>query len=115
MELAKAMLQNFVDTVAREITIDSIQEIVGSHLDVNVEEMKGKTRKRDIVQARQIAMYFAKEMTRNSLKAIGVHFGNRDHSTVIHALQTVSDLIETDKSFKQNVSEIRKRISMELN
>ncbi len=115
MDLAKAMLQNFVDTVAREITIDSIQEIVGSHLDVNVEEMKGKTRKRDIVQARQIAMYFAKEMTRNSLKSIGLHFGNRDHSTVIHALQTVSDLIETDKSFKQNVTEIRKRISMELN
>ncbi|MDP5170760.1 MAG: chromosomal replication initiator protein DnaA [Bacteroidia bacterium] len=114
MDLARAMLQNFVDTVAREITIESIQEIVGNHLEIDVAQMKSKTRKRDIVQARQIAMFFAKEMTRNSLKSIGTHFGGRDHSTVIHALQTVSDLMETDKMFKQNVSEIRKRISLEL-
>ncbi len=114
MDLARAMLQNFVDTVSREVTIESIQHIVGEHLEVDIEAMKGKTRKRDIVQARQIAMYFAKQMTRNSLKAIGTHFGGRDHSTVIHALHTVSDLMETDKMFKQNVTQIRKRISMEL-
>lgn len=114
LELARSMLQNFVDTVSREITIDSIQQIVGEHLDIEVELMKAKTRKRDIVQARQIAMYFAKEMTRLSLKSIGNHFGGRDHSTVIHALQTVNDLIATDKYFKQNVNEIRKRISLEV-
>lgn len=115
VELARSMLQHFVDTVTREITIDSIQQIVGDHLDIEVELMKAKTRKRDIVQARQIAMYFAKEMTQHSLKSIGYHFGGRDHSTVIHALQTVNDLIATDKYFKQNVSEIRKRISVEVN
>ncbi|MDX2246374.1 MAG: chromosomal replication initiator protein DnaA [Bacteroidia bacterium] len=115
VELARSMLQHFVDTVTREITIDSIQQIVGDHLDIEVELMKAKTRKRDIVQARQIAMYFAKEMTQHSLKSIGYHFGGRDHSTVIHALQTVNDLIATDKYFKQNVSEIRKRISLEVN
>lgn len=114
LDLARAMLQNFVDTVSREITIESIQQIVGEHLEVDIEAMKGKTRKRDIVQARQIAMYFAKQMTRNSLKSIGTHFGGRDHSTVIHALQTVSDLMETDKMFKNNVKEIQKRISLEL-
>ena len=114
VSLAKNMLQNFVETVSREITIDSIQQIVGEHLAVGVDMMKAKTRKRDIVQARQIAMYFAKEMTRHSLKSIGLHFGGRDHSTVIHALQTVNDLIATDKYFKQSVSEIRKRISMEI-
>ncbi|MEZ4825721.1 MAG: chromosomal replication initiator protein DnaA [Bacteroidia bacterium] len=115
VELARSMLQHFVDTVTREITIDSIQQIVGDHLDIEVEMMKAKTRKRDIVQARQIAMYFAKEMTQHSLKSIGYHFGGRDHSTVIHALQTVNDLIATDKYFKQNVTEIRKRISLEIN
>lgn len=114
IDLARSMLQHFVDTVAREITIQSIQQIVGEHLSVNVEEMKAKTRKRAIVQARQIAMYFAKEMTQHSLKSIGMHFGGRDHSTVIHALQTVGDLIETDKYFKQNVTEIRKRINLEI-
>lgn len=115
VELARSMLKNFVEAVSREVTIESIQKIVGEHLSVEVELMKAKTRKRDIVQARQIAMYFAKEMTRHSLKSIGLHFGGRDHSTVIHALQTVSDLITTDKYFKQNVTEIRKRISFENN
>ncbi|RMG27829.1 MAG: chromosomal replication initiator protein DnaA [Bacteroidetes bacterium] len=115
LNLARSMLRNFVETVAREITINSIQQIVGEHFDIEVEQLKAKTRKRDIVQARQIAMYFAKEMTRLSLKSIGSHFGGRDHSTVIHALQTVNDLIATDKYFKQNVQEIRKRISLEAN
>ncbi len=114
LALAKSMLQKFVDSVSREITIESIQQIVGEHLDIEVELMKAKTRKRAIVQARQIAMYFAKEMTRHSLKSIGLHFGGRDHSTVIHAVQTVNDLIATDKFFKQSVGEIRKRISMEV-
>lgn len=114
LELAKSMLQNFVDSVTKEITIGSIQKIVGELMDVEVEDMKAKTRKRTIVQARQIAMYFAKEMTRHSLKSIGMHFGGRDHSTVIHALQTVTDLIATDKYFKKSVTEIRKRLNMEV-
>lgn len=112
IELARSMLRNFVDNISREITIDSIQEVVGEHFSIQVDDMKSKTRKRDIVQARQTAMFFAKEMTRHSLKSIGNHFGGRDHSTVIHALQTVSDLIATDKHFKQSVQEIRKRISL---
>jgi chromosomal replication initiator protein len=114
IELAKSMLKHFVETVTREITIEAIQQIVGEHLQIEVDDLKAKTRKRAIVQARQIAMYFAKEMTRHSLKSIGLHFGGRDHSTVIHALQTVGDLIATDKFFKQSVNEIRKRISLEM-
>ncbi|MEO1449999.1 MAG: helix-turn-helix domain-containing protein, partial [Bacteroidota bacterium] len=114
IELARSMLKRFVENVSREITIDSIQEVVGAHFSVEVEQLKAKTRKRAIVQARQIAMYFAKEMTRHSLKSIGLHFGGRDHSTVIHALQTVNDLIATDKYIKQNVTDIRKRLSLEL-
>ncbi|MEL6590774.1 MAG: chromosomal replication initiator protein DnaA [Bacteroidota bacterium] len=114
IELAKSMLKNFVETVHREITIEAIQQIVGEHLQVGIDDMKAKTRKRAIVQARQIAMFFAKEMTRHSLKTIGLHFGGRDHSTVIHALQTVTDLIATDKFFKQSVTDIRKRISLEM-
>lgn len=114
LQLAKSMLQDFVSNVSREITIDAIQRMVAEHFKVELDQLKAKTRKRQIVQARQIAMYFAKEMTRHSLKSIGLHFGGRDHSTVIHALQTVGDLVATDKYFKQNVTEIRKRISMEL-
>ncbi len=114
IQLAKSMLQNFVDNLSREITIEAIQRIVGEHFSIEVDQLKAKTRKRQIVQARQIAMFFAKEMTRHSLKSIGLHFGGRDHSTVIHAIQTVNDLVTTDKQFKQSVTEIRKRISLEL-
>lgn len=113
IDLARSLLDQFVDKVSREITIHDIQSIVAEHLSVDVELLKAKTRKRMIVQARQIAMYFAKELTQHSLKAIGLHFGGRDHSTVIHALQTVNDLIATDKTFKQSVDEIGKRIALE--
>ena len=113
IDLARSLLDNFIDKVSKEITIGAIQNIVAEHLSVDVELLKAKTRKRMIVQARQIAMYFAKQLTQHSLKSIGVHFGNRDHSTVIHALQTVSDLIATDKNFKQSVDEIGKKIALE--
>ncbi|GAB4428826.1 MAG: chromosomal replication initiator protein DnaA [Bacteroidia bacterium] len=114
LELTRSMLKSFVDNVSREITIEAIQQIVGEHFDIEIEDLKAKSRKRQIVQARQIAMYFAKEMTRHSLKSIGLFFGGRDHSTVIHALQTVNDLIATDKYFKNSVTEIRKRLTLEL-
>ncbi len=113
IDLAKSLLDNFIDKVSREITIDAIQSIVAEHLNVEVELLKAKTRKRMIVQARQIAMYFAKQLTQHSLKAIGLHFGGRDHSTVIHALQTVNDLMATDHQFKQNVEEISKKLALE--
>jgi len=113
IDLTKALLDNFIDKVSREITINDIQQIVADHLQINVELLKDKTRKRMIVQARQIAMYFAKQLTQHSLKAIGLHFGGRDHSTVIHALQTVNDLMATDRQFKQNVDEISKKLELE--
>mgnify|MGYP000269615402 CR=1 FL=1 len=79
---------------------------------ISVENIKSKTRKREITQARQISMYFAKQLTKASLKNIGAYFGGRDHSTVIHACQTVNDLIDTDKRFKEDVEELEKRIKI---
>ena len=74
--------------------------------------MKDKTRKREIVIARQVAMYFAKEYTNMSLKSIGNHFGGRDHSTVIHALTSVSDLMDTDKKFRATMQDLIKKIKI---
>lgn len=112
MELAREIVKNFVKNANREISIDSIQKIVSEYFQLPVEKLKEKTRKREIVQARQISMYFAKKYTKSSLKLIGLHFGGRDHSTVIHALNTVNDLMSTDKQFNQYVDEIQKRIQM---
>jgi chromosomal replication initiator protein len=74
--------------------------------------VKSPTRKREIVQARQISMYLSKSLTKSSLKSIGAFYGGRDHSTVIYACQTVEDLIDTDKKFKGYVMDIQKKLKM---
>ena len=112
LELAKQIIQNIVQNVETEVNIDYIQKFVSEYFAVTIEQMKDKTRKREIVIARQVAMYFAKEYTNMSLKSIGNHFGGRDHSTVIHALTSVSDLMDTDKKFRATMQDLIKKIKI---
>lgn len=112
VELTKKVLRNFVRTSSKEITIDSIQKIVCEFFSVPYEKLLHKTRKREIVQARQITMFLAKGFTKNSLKTIGEHFGGRDHTTVIHSCQTVKDLMDTDTIFKENVQELTQKVQL---
>lgn len=112
IELAKKILRNFVKTSNKELTIDTIQKIVCEYFDVAYDRLLQKTRKREIVQARQITMYLSKQFTKNSLKSIGDHFGGRDHTTVIHSCQTVKDLMDTDSLFKENVTELTQKIQL---
>ena len=112
LDLAKKVLKNFVRTSSKEITIDAIQRMVCEFFDVPYEKLLQKTRKREIVQARQITMYLAKTFTKNSLKTIGEHFGGRDHTTVIHSCQTVKDLMDTDNMFKESVLELQQKVQL---
>jgi chromosomal replication initiator protein len=112
LSLAKSMLKNFIKNSSKEISMEYIQKLVCEYFEVPVEMVKSKTRKREIVQARQISMYLAKSHTKTSLKSIGAFFGGRDHSTVIYACQTVEDLIDTDKKFKGYVADIQKKLKM---
>lgn len=112
IDLAKKIVANFVKSVSKEISIDTIQKVVCEHMDVTVDKLKAKTRKREVVQARQLSMYFAKEFTNNSLKAIGGYFGGRDHSTVIHSCQAVRNLVDTDEDFRETVEDLKKRIQL---
>jgi chromosomal replication initiator protein len=112
LDLAKKVLKNFVKTSSKEITIDAIQKMVCDYFDVPYEKLLQKTRKREIVQARQITMYLAKTFTKNSLKTIGEHFGGRDHTTVIHSCQTVKDLMDTDTMFKESVLELQQKVQL---
>lgn len=112
LELAKTVIKNFIKDIETEVGIDFIQKAVSEYFGIQLEDLKAKTRKKEIVIARQVAMYFSKEFTNHSLKSIGYHFGGRDHSTVIHAVQTVNDMIETDSSFKNSVSELKKKFKM---
>ncbi len=112
LELAKNMIDKFVKSTAREVSIDYIQKVVCDYFDLQIDTMKSKTRKREVVQARQIAMFFAKSMTKSSLATIGMHCGGKDHATVLHACRTVNNLMDTDKRFKAYIEELEKKISI---
>jgi chromosomal replication initiator protein len=113
IELAKQMIDKFVKNTAREVSIDYIQKVVCDYFELPLELLKSKTRKREVVQARQIAMYFAKSMTKSSLANIGLHCGGKDHATVLHACRTVNNLIDTDKRFKVYIEELNKKITIQ--
>jgi chromosomal replication initiator protein len=86
--------------------------MVCDFFDVPYDKLLEKTRKREVVQARQITMYLAKMFTKNSLKTIGEHFGGRDHTTVIHSFQTVKDLMDTDLLYRESVMELQQKIQL---
>jgi chromosomal replication initiator protein len=112
LELAKKMIDKFIKNTSREISIDYIQKIVCDYFGLPLESIGSKTRKREIVQARQLAMYFSKKLTKASLATIGLHCGNKDHATVLHACRTVNNLMDTDKQFRNYVEELDKKITL---
>lgn len=112
LELAKQTLKSIVKNIESEVGIDYIQKTVSEYFNVSSDDLKAKTRKKEIVIARQLAMYFSKDYTNHSLKSIGSHFGGRDHSTVIHALQSVNDMLDTDARFRSSFSELKKKFKM---
>jgi len=112
LELARQMIDKLVKHTTREITIDFIQKIVCDYYRIPIELMQSKTRKREIVQARQVSMYFSKNFTKASLASIGSQIGGKDHATVLHACKTVNNLIDTDKHFRNQISEIEKKIKV---
>ena len=111
IELAKLVVEKFVKNVKREISIDYIQKVVSDYFQLDLEILQSKTRKRHIVQARQIAMYFAKKFTKASLASIGTQIGRRDHATVLHACKTVDNLSFTDKQFRKYVEDLNQKLS----
>jgi chromosomal replication initiator protein len=113
LDLAKQMIDKFVKNTAREVSIDYIQKVVCDYFDLPIELLKSKTRKREVVQARQIAMFFAKKMTKSSLANIGMHCGGKDHATVLHACRTVKNLTETDKNFRKYLEDLEKKLSIQ--
>ncbi len=110
IELTHQVIDRLVRNTKREISVDYIQKVVSDYFNINMDQLHTKTRKREIVQARQIAMYFSKNLTKSSLASIGSQIGNKDHATVLHACKTVNNLIETDKQFRYYIEDIGKRL-----
>ncbi|HMQ05686.1 MAG TPA: chromosomal replication initiator protein DnaA [Saprospiraceae bacterium] len=114
IDLVKEVVSQFIGQVNKEVTIENIKKLVADHFRLPLDKLHSKTRKREIVIARQLSMYLAKNYTNNSLKSIGKNFGNRDHSTVIYSLQAVKDMMDTDLLFKDTVVELEKKVLMHL-
>ena len=111
LELAKELIEKIVNEPQNEISVSRIQDEVCSYFGITREMFLSKTRKREIVQARQIAMYLSRNLTKTSLSSIGTQLGGKDHATVLHACNTVSDLIDTDRSFRGFVRDIERQLT----
>ena len=112
LNLTQEVVRSIIGEVRTHITIEEIQRVVCDHLKIPEELIRAKTRKQEIVTARQIAMYLSKELTNSSLKTIGIHFGGRDHSTVIHAYQTVEDNMNIDPKQKNLVQQLTSKLTL---
>ena len=105
----KRILKDFINSNNKSINVEFIQNLVASHFNLNIQELLSPRRSRSLARPRQIAMYLAKQHTTNSLPDIGRKFSNRDHTTVIHAVKKIDELIKKDNEIRQNVIEIKKK------
>lgn len=109
-KLAEKVVSKLVSVKPLTLSVEKIRDLVCSHFNLEIESILTASRKREVVQARQIAMYLSKQYTKNSLSSIGQTIGKRDHATVLHACKQVNDLITTDKSFRNSVLEIEAKL-----
>ena len=114
LELAKEVMKNIIKEIQSDVSVDFIQKTVSEYFKVDLDAIKGKVKKREFVIPRQVAMYFCKRYTQLTLALIGENFGGRDHSTVIHALESVEDMMKTDANFKSSVEELGKKLKMRM-
>ena len=106
----KRILKDFINSNNKSINVEFIQNLVASHFNLNMQELLSPRRSRSLARPRQIAMYLAKQHTTNSLPDIGRKFSNRDHTTVIHAVKKIDELIKKDNDIRQSVAELKKKL-----
>ncbi len=110
LDLARQIVAEIAKPDRTILNIDTIMKHVASVFDVNMDALRAKTRKQDVVKARQIAMYLAKELTNHTLVTIGLHFGGRDHTTVIHAIENVKKNLQNDPALKNKLQAMKKHL-----
>jgi chromosomal replication initiator protein len=110
IEAAKHIARERGPNPTTELSIEAIQKHISDHFDLTLDLLVSKTRKQEVATARQVAMFLAKRFTPHPLKVIGFHFGKRDHSTVVHAVQTVEKKCKRDPSFARMIDELIEEI-----
>jgi len=112
VDLATEALKDIISKKqGKHVTIDIIQDVVSSYFNLRIEDLKSQRRTRNVVYPRQIAMYLSRKLTDMSLPKIGEEFGGRDHTTVIHAYEKISDNLKVDDSLQQTVSDLTKKLT----
>lgn len=111
LESTQDVLQDLLRAHDRRITIDEIQRKVAEHYNLRMTDMHSARRARNVARPRQVAMYLAKQLTARSLPEIGRKFGGRDHTTVMHAVRKVEELIEEDAQIAQDVDVVRRALT----
>jgi chromosomal replication initiator protein len=106
----KRILKDFIKSSNKSVNVESIQNLVATYFNLNIQELLSPRRSRSLARPRQIAMYLAKQHTTNSLPDIGRKFSNRDHTTVIHAVKKIDELIKKDNDIKNSVAELKKKL-----
>jgi chromosomal replication initiator protein len=114
LSLARDVLRDLIKETRVSLGVEQIQQVVCEYFRIQEDLVRARTRKREVVQARQVAMYFSKLYTKHSLKTIGLKFGGRDHSTVIHGVQSVENQIETDQRFCEIIDELRHKLELHM-
>ncbi|HEY5615756.1 MAG TPA: chromosomal replication initiator protein DnaA [Bacteroidota bacterium] len=112
VDLAQEVLRVVANNIHTPVSIESIQRVICKFYAIPEDLLRAKTRKQEVVFARQTAMYLAKQLTNSSLKTIGLHFGGRDHSTVIHACQSVEGRAKDNTTYKQTIERLRRQLEL---
>jgi chromosomal replication initiator protein len=112
LQFTKSTLKDIIRYNTKQLTLETIEKAVCGYFTITPNDLKGKSKKKEIAVGRQIAMYLAKDLTDSSLKTIGLHFGGRDHSTVIHAINTIEKKIDSSNDERKKIEELKKRIEI---
>jgi chromosomal replication initiator protein len=112
LDLAKSVLKDTIAIKKKNLSIDMIQKTVAAYYNIPEDMLRAKTRKKEVVEARQICMYLTKEILGSSLKTIGLHFGGRDHSTVIYSCRLVEESIASNPKIKDDIETMKRKIEL---
>jgi chromosomal replication initiator protein len=111
MDLTKRIVGKTVKMKKQQITVEKIQNVVSSYFKIDIDQIHSKSRKREIVQARQVTMFLSKKYTDHSYSHIGNMVGKRDHATVLHACKTIQDSLDIDKGFRLTMKDIETQLT----
>ena len=111
LEFTKNTIKDQIKEKKKNISIDDIVNIISKELNIKPSDIRSKKRTKNIVNARRIVIYLARDLTPNSMPQIALHFGMKDHTAISHAMKKINEIIENDENFKVLLEELSNKIN----